>query len=154
MLVETFETDVLLESDEVTDSSVIAEKRLEVLDIVEERLRRIGSENDDLFLEFVAHKARFEKEEDRVHEQQKRISEQMLDGVKEKEIALQRLSGQREKFHVERVRERRLINARIHRLSRVRSSSDLQNEETLEFFKEEARKLREAFEKVDESESR
>ncbi|XP_015774745.1 PREDICTED: kinesin-like protein KIF16B, partial [Acropora digitifera] len=154
LLVETFETDVLLESDEVTDSSVIAEKRLEVLDIVDERLRRIGSENDDLFLEFVAHKARFEKEEDRVHEQQKRISEQMLDGVKEKEIALQRLSGQREKFHVERVRERRLINARIHRLSRVRSSSDLQNEETLEFFKEEARKLREAFEKVDESESR
>ncbi|XP_067031980.1 kinesin-like protein KIF16B [Acropora muricata] len=154
LLVETFETDVLLESDEVTDSSVIAEKRLEVLDIVDERLRRIGSENDDLFLEFVAHKARFEKEEDRVHEQQKRISEQMLDGVKEKEIALQRLSGQREKFHVERVRERRLINARIHRLSRVRSSSDLQNEETLEFFKEEARKLREAFEKVDESEGR
>lgn len=154
LLVETFETDVLLEGDEVTDSSIIAEKRLEVLDIVDKRLRDIGSERDDLFLEYVAHKAHFEKEEDRVHEQQKRISEQMLSGVKEKDIALQRLSGQREKFHVERVREQRLINARIHRLSRVRSSSDLQNEETLEFFKEEARKLREAFEKVDESESR
>lgn len=154
LLVETFDTDVALEGDEVDDSGGIVEKRQEVLDIVDKRLRNIGSESDDLFLEYVAQRAHFEKEEDRVHEQQKRISEQMLDGVKEKEIAIQRLSGQREKFHIERVRERRLINARINRLSRVRSSSDLQNEETLEFFKEEVRKLRDAFEKVDESENR
>lgn len=154
LMVETFDSDVFLESEEVNDSKDIEEKRQDVLGLVNRRLRHIGSEGDDLFLEYVARRAQFEREEDRVHEQQKRISDQMLDGVKEKEIALQKLSGQKERFHVERARERRLINARIKRLSRVKASDDLQNEETLEFFKEEARKLREAFEKVDESESR
>lgn len=154
LMVETFDSDVFLESEEVNDSKDIEKKRQDVLGLVNRRLRHIGSEGDDLFLEYVARRAQFEREEDRVHEQQKRISDQMLDGVKEKEIALQKLSGQKERFHVERARERRLINARIKRLSRVKASDDLQNEETLEFFKEEARKLREAFEKVDESESR
>lgn len=158
---ETFETvdscadsGVLSEDEELNVSRATDEKKQEVLGLVKRRLKHIGSESDDLFLEYVAKRAHFEKDEERVHEQQKRISEQMLDGIKEKEIALQRLSGQKERFHVERARERRLINARIKRLSRVRSSDDLHNEETLEFFKEEARKLREAFEKVDESESR
>lgn len=160
LVVETFDTvnssdtDVLLEGEEPSDSRAIEEKREGVLGLVNRRLRHIGSESDDLFLEYVAKRAHFEKEEDRVHERQKRISEQMLDGVKEKEIALQRLSGQKERFHLERARERRLIHARIKRLSRVKSKDDLSNEEALEFFKEEARRLREAFEKVDESESR
>lgn len=160
MIVETFDTvntsdsGAGLEDDVFNDPKAAEEKKQEVLGLVKRRLKHIGSDHDDLFLEYVAKRAHFEKDEDRVHEQQKRISEQMLDGIKEKEIALLRLSGQKERFHVERARERRLINARIKRLSRVRSSDDLQNEETLEFFKEEARKLREAFEKVDESESR
>ena len=130
------------------------EQRREVLNLVKGRLRQIGSDEDELFLEYVAKRAHFEKDEERVHEQQKRISDQMLDGIKEKEIALQKLSGQKERFHVERARERRLIHSRIKRLSRVKSSDDLQNEEALEFFKEEARKLRETFEKVEESENR
>lgn len=130
------------------------EKRLEVLGLVKKRLRQIGTDEDQLFLEYVAKRAHFEKDEDRVHEQQKRISDQMLDGIKEKEIALVKLSGQKERFHVERARERRLITSRIRRLSRVKSSDDLQNEEILEFFKEEARKLRETYEKVEESENR
>ena len=130
------------------------EQRREVLSSVKSRLKQIGSDEDELFLEYVAKRAHFEKDEERVHEQQKRISEQMLDGIKEKEIALQKLSGQKERFHVERARERRLIYSRIKRLSRVKSSDDLQNEEALEFFKEEARKLRETFEKVEDSENR
>ena len=160
LIVETFDTvscsdsGVLIEGEELANSRAIEEKKQDVLGLVNRRLRHIGSDSDDLFLEYVAKRAHFEKDEDRVHEQQKRISEQMLDGIKEKEIALQRLSGQKERFHVERARERRLINARIKRLSRVRSSDDLQNEETLELFKEEARKLREAFEKVEDSENR
>ena len=160
LIVETFDTvscsdsGVLIEGEELANSRGIEEKKQDVLGLVNRRLRHIGSDSDDLFLEYVAKRAHFEKDEDRVHEQQKRISEQMLDGIKEKEIALQRLSGQKERFHVERARERRLINARIKRLSRVRSSDDLQNEETLELFKEEARKLREAFEKVEDSENR
>ena len=130
------------------------EQRREVLSLVKGRLKQIGSDEDELFLEYVAKRAHFEKDEERVHEQQRRISDQMLDGIKEKEIALQKLSGQKERFHVERARERRLIYSRIKRLSRVKSSDDLQNEEALEFFKEEARKLRETFEKVEESENR
>lgn len=142
------------EGEEASDAGSNDEQTEEVLEIVKKRLKSIGSDEDQLFLEYVAKRAHFEKDEERVHEQQKRISEQMLDGIKEKEIALQRLSGQKERFHVERARERRLINSRIKRLSRVKSSGDLQNEEALEFFKEEARKLRETFEKVEESESR
>ena len=126
----------------------------QVLNAVQVRLQQIGSDKDDLFLEYVAKRARFEKDEDRVHEQQKKISEQTIEGIKEKEIALQRLYGQRERFHVERARERRLIRSRIKRLYRLKSSDDLQNEEMVEFFKEEASKLREAFEKVEETENR
>lgn len=142
------------EGEEDSDGEANDEQRLEVLSSVKERLQQIGSDEDELFLEYVAKRAHFEKDEERVHEQQKRISDQMLDGIKEKEIALQKLSGQKERFHVERARERRLIYSRIKRLSRVKSSDDLQNEEALEFFKEEARKLRETFEKVEESENR
>ena len=141
------------EGEEASDDEA-NEQRREVLSSVKGRLKQIGSDEDELFLEYVAKRAHFEKDEERVHEQQKRISDQMLDGIKEKEIALQKLSGQKERFHVERARERRLIYSRIKRLSRVKSSDDLQNEEALEFFKEEARKLRETFEKVEESENR
>lgn len=153
---ETFDS---LNSDDPSDGEEgsdgeVNEQRLEVLNLVKGRLRQIGSDEDELFLEYVAKRAHFEKDEERVHEQQKRISDQMLDGIKEKEIALQKLSGQKERFHVERARERRLIYSRIKRLSRVKSSEDLQNEEALELFKEEARKLRETFEKVEESENR
>ncbi|KAJ7365464.1 Kinesin-like protein kif16b [Desmophyllum pertusum] len=150
LITETFDS----EDEQASDVGASEEQKCEVLSLVKKRLKQIGSDEDDLFLEYVAKRAHFEKDEDRVHEQQKRISEQMLDGIKEKEIALQKLSGQKERFHVERARERRLINSRIKRLSRAKSSDDLQNAETLEFFKEEARKLREAFEKVEESESR
>ena len=142
------------EGEEASDAGASNEQRDEVLDLVRKRLKHIGSDEDDLFLEYVAKRAHFEKDEERVHEQQKRISEQMLDGIKEKEIALQKLSGQKERFHVERARERRLITSRIKRLSRTKLSDDLKNAETLEFFKEEARKLRETFEKVEESENR
>lgn len=141
------------EGEEASDGET-NEQRREVLSLVKGRLKQIGSDEDELFLEYVAKRAHFEKDEERVHEQQKRISDQMLDGIKEKEIALQKLSGQKERFHVERARERRLIYSRIKRLSRVKSSDDLQNEEALELFKEEARKLRETFEKVEESENR
>lgn len=161
LIVETFETEnssadsaVLSEDEEINFSGERERKKGEVLGLVKSRLTTIGSENDDLFLEYVAKRAHFEKDEERVHEQQRRISDHMLDGAKEKEIAILKLSGQKERFHVERARERRLINARIKRLSRVKSSGDLHSEEMLEFFKEEARKLREAFEKVDDSESR
>ena len=161
LIVETFETEnssadsaVLSEDEEINFSGERERKKGEVLGLVKSRLTTIGSENDDLFLEYVAKRAHFEKDEERVHEQQRRISDHMLDGAKEKEIAILKLSGQKESFHVERARERRLINARIKRLSRVKSSGDLHSEEMLEFFKEEARKLREAFEKVDDSESR
>lgn len=161
LIVETFETEnssadsaVLSEDEEINFSGERERKKGEVLGLVKSRLTTVGSENDDLFLEYVAKRAHFEKDEERVHEQQRRISDHMLDGAKEKEIAILKLSGQKERFHVERARERRLINARIKRLSRVKSSGDLHSEEMLEFFKEEARKLREAFEKVDDSESR
>ncbi|XP_022810488.1 kinesin-like protein KIF16B [Stylophora pistillata] len=157
LITETFES--LNSSDAprggtTSDARANDEKKLEVLNLVKGRLRQIGSDEDDLFLEYVAKRAHFEKDEDRVHEQQKRISEQVMDGIKEKEVALLKLSGQKERFHVERARERRLITSRIGRLSRVKSSGDLHNEEALEFFKEEARKLRETFEKVEESEMR
>ena len=143
-----------LEGETTSDVRINDEKKLEVLNLVKKRLRQIGSDEDVLFLEYVAKRAHFEKDEDRVHEQQRKISEKMMDGIKEKEVALLKLSGQKERFHVERARERRLITSRIGRLSRVKSSGDLHNEEALEFFKEEARKLRETFEKVEESEMR
>ncbi|KAL9954917.1 hypothetical protein ACROYT_G042503 [Oculina patagonica] len=157
LITETFDSlnsGDLSEGEEASEAGTNDEQRDEVLNLVKKRLKHIGSDEDDLFLEYVAKRAHFEKDEERVHEQQRRISDQMLDGIKEKEIALQKLSAQKERFHVERARERRLINSRIKRLSRVKSSDDLQNEETLEFFKEEARKLRETFEKVEESETR
>jgi len=141
------------EGEEASDGDT-SKQRHEVLSLVKGRLKQIGSDEDELFLEYVAKRAHFEKDEERVHERQKRISDQMLDGIKEKEIAVQKLSRQKERFHVERARERRLIYSRIKRLSRVRSSDDLQNAETLELFKEEARKLRETYEKVEESETR
>lgn len=157
LISETFESlnsSDTLEGETTSDVRVNDEKKLEVLNLVKKRLRQIGSDEDVLFLEYVAKRAHFEKDEDRVHEQQRKISEKMMDGIKEKEVALLKLSGQKERFHVERARERRLITSRIGRLSRVKSSGDLHNEEALEFFKEEARKLRETFEKVEESEMR
>lgn len=133
------------------DDAMSAQKH-KTLAFVREKLKRVGSDENDLFLEYLAKRTKFEKDEDRVFEQESKISAQLLDGLKEKEIIAQKLSVQLDRFHVERERERRLIKSRLKRLQRLKSTDDLQNEESIEYLKEETSKLKEAYEKVEETE--
>ena len=104
--------------------------------------------------DYMKQRARFERDQERMLEQQNKISEHVLADIKEKESSISKLSAQRDQFHSERQKERRAIQKRIRRIERAKSLDDIQSEYTLEFYKEEANKLKEAFERVGESESR
>ena len=135
------------------DGAVDAQRH-KTLELVKEKLKRLGSDQDDSFLEYIAKRTKFDKEEDRMFDQESKLSAQIFEGQKGKEVVVQKLSAQRDRFHVERERERRLIKTRIKRVQRLKASGDLQNEEMLEYLKEETDKLKEAYEKVEEADHR
>ncbi|XP_048585705.1 kinesin-like protein KIF16B isoform X2 [Nematostella vectensis] len=126
----------------------------DVLEILRRKLDRVSSDENELFLDYLAKRAKLERDEERVLEQERKISEEALGSQKEKELAIQKLTAVRDRFHVERERERKLIKSRLRRINRMKGTTDLQNEEAVEYLKEETSKLQEACEKVEEIETR
>lgn len=135
------------------EKAVNCQKKI-VLDLVKEKLGHIGSLDDKLFLECLAKRSKLERDEERVLDQERKISDDIRGSMREKELAMQKLTAQKDKFHVERERERKLIKSRLKRISRLKTYDDLQSEETVEYLSEEATKLKEACEKLEEADSR
>ncbi|KXJ24780.1 kinesin-like protein KIF16B [Exaiptasia diaphana] len=129
-------------------------KRKVVVDLVKNKFEHIGSLQDGLFLDCLSKRLRLEQDEERVLDQERKISDEIRGSMKDKELAITKLSAQKDKFHIERERERKLIKSRLKRMSKLKSYDDLQSEETIEFLREETKKLQETFEKVEEVESR
>lgn len=129
-------------------------KRKVVVDLVKNKFENIGSLQDGLFLDCLSKRLRLEQDEERVLDQERKISDEIRGSMKDKDLAMNKLSAQKDKFHVERERERKLIKSRLKRMSKLKSYDDLQSEETIEFLREETNKLQETFEKVEEVESR
>lgn len=129
-------------------------KRKAVMEQVKNKFENIGSLQDELFVNSLAKRLKLEQDEERVLDQERKISEEIRGSMRDKEMAINKLMSQKDKFHVERDRERKLIRARLKRVSKLKSYDDLQSEETIEYLQEETKKLQETFEKVEEVESR
>ena len=139
---------------EASRHKVVEVQKSIVLSLIKNKRDRIGEGGSKNVTDYMKQRARFERDQERMLEQQNKISEHVLADIKEKESSISKLSAQRDQFHSERQKERRAIQKRIRRIERAKSLDDIQSEYTLEFYKEEANKLKEAFERVGESESR
>lgn len=132
----------------------MSSKRKAVLELVKNKFENVGSLQDDNFLQCLAKRLKLEQDEERVLDQERKISDEIRGSMKEKELAINKLTAHKDKFHVERERERKLIRSRLRRASNLKSYDDLQSEETIEYLHEETKKLQETFEKVEDVESR
>ncbi|KAK3749991.1 hypothetical protein QZH41_000418 [Actinostola sp. cb2023] len=131
----------------------MSSKRKLVLELVKTKFDNISSLEDELFLNCLGKRLKLDQDEERVLDQERKISEEIRGSLKDKDLAMHKLMTQKDKFHIERERERKLIKSRLKRISRLKTYDDLQSEETIEYLSEEAKKLKETFEKVEEAES-
>ena len=139
---------------ELSVKKVLEAQKCVVMSLIKEKRDQVERGGNSNVLDYLTRRAKFEREQERMIEQQKKVSEHILADIREKELAVRKLTTQRDQFHFEREKERLAIRKRIQRIERAKSVDDIQSEYTIEFYKEEANKLREAFERVTEAETR
>lgn len=139
---------------EFSVNDIVETQKGVVLHLIKEKRGHIGAGGSKNVGDYLTRRAKLEKDQERIIEQQRRVSEHVLADIKEKESSVRKLQTQRDQFYFEREKERLEIRRRIQRIERAKSVDDIQSAYTLEFYKEEASKLREAFERVADAETR